>query len=84
MVGRIEADVEAHSIDQARFGSRGHQVCRVLRAQCQRLLADDVLATGEGDLRLAGMNEVGSGYVNDIDLGILRHFLDALVHPVYA
>ncbi len=64
LVQRVEADVEVHRVDESRRRSHGDELERLVGRHRQRLLADDVPASGKGGPGLREMQVVGRRHVD--------------------
>ena len=76
LVERVVADVEVHGVDEPAGFGRLDQLVRFDRGHAQGLFADDMLAGRERSLRLADVQVIGRGDVDDIDARILEERLD--------
>ena len=66
----IEAEVVVHGGHPARLPGQGHQLGRFRAGHGQGLLAEDVLAGGQGGLGVGSVEMVGHGEVDHLDCGI--------------
>ena len=81
MAQGVEADVEAHGIDETAAIGSGDEVGGCCRVEREGLLADHVLPGFEGRPHLWRMEVVGRGDVHDIDRRIGEQRREVVVDP---
>ena len=76
---RVEAVDEADGVDQAEFGCGTAEFVGLRRCQCERLLADDVLAGLQRRHHLLVMEVVRAAYVHGVYAVVVEHLVEAFV-----
>src|SRR6185436_6717918 len=75
LVERVVADVEVGGVDKPAPGGKLDQLARLGSRHRQRLLADDVPASGKDGLRLRQMEIVGRSDVDGVDRRVVQQGL---------